>query len=156
MSHGEATAQSLQRIREAFRSHLPETTAPQGSSPHPGELVDEAEFWLRVRQEIERSDGSGRPFAVFVITSRPPLDDGSPASLVAAVKPPILRACDCFALFEDELAVAVLLPETQGDGAGTVIERLKSQVGEPEGVDVWLAEYPRERQKLTDYIAQAG
>lgn len=155
MSQGEATEESLRRIREALRSHLPEKKTTGRSTTHPGELVDEAEFWLRVNEEIERSDLSGSPFAVFVVKARQANEDASSA-LVGAVRPALIRACDCFALFSDEPAIGVLLPETEGTGADVVLERFRSLIGTGEQLDIWMAEYPADGGKLTNFMAQAA
>ena len=121
--------------------------------------VEGDEFRSRLAEEMKRSERYDHPFTVLIL--RPPNTlgkremVGSPwfDSLVRS----LVRGCDVVAVFEDEPAVAVLLPETTVSGAGALLERLMSAI--PDANHEWeytLLEYPLNREKIENFMDQAA
>jgi PleD family two-component response regulator len=121
--------------------------------------VEGDEFRSRLAEEIKRSERYEHPFTVLIL--RPPRTSGkremagSPwfDSLVRS----LVRGCDVVAVFEDEPAVAVLLPETAVSGASALLERLMSII--PDANHEWgytLLEYPLNREKIENFMDQAA
>jgi hypothetical protein len=121
--------------------------------------VEGDEFRSRLAEEIKRSERYEHPFTVLVL--RPPITSakeemvGSPwfDSLVRT----LVRGCDVVAVFEDEPAVAVLLPETAVSGAGALLERLTSAIGDAnQEWECTVFEYPLNREKIEDFLGRAA
>lgn len=121
--------------------------------------VEGDEFRSRLAEEIKRSERYDHPFTVLIL--RPPntLDKremvGSPwfDSLVRS----LVRGCDVVAVFEDEPAVAVLLPETAVSGAGALLERLKPAIADANHEwDYTLFQYPLNREKIENFMDRAA
>ncbi len=122
--------------------------------------VESEEFCSRLAEEIKRSERYEHPFTMLIL--RPPKTlgkremVGSPwfDSLVRSLA---VRGCDVVAVFEDDSAVAVLLPETGVSGAGALLERLRSAI--PDANPGWgytLLEYPLNREGIESFIDQAA
>lgn len=122
-------------------------------------IVERDEFHSRLAEEIEQSDRYDHPFTVLILrlpdTSAKGEMVGSPwfDSLVSS----LVRGCDVVAVFQDDPAVAVLLPETAVSGAVALLERLISAI--PDANHEWeyaLLEYPLNREKIERLMDRAA
>jgi hypothetical protein len=121
--------------------------------------VEADEFRSRLAEEIKRSARYEHPFTVLLL--RPPAASAKQAVLGSpwfdSLVRGLVRGCDVVAVFEDEPAVAVLLPETAVSGASALLERLTSAIGDAnQEWECTVFEYPLNREKIEDFLGRAA
>lgn len=128
---------------------------PHASHPQPV-LVETEAFLKRLAEEISRSDRYEHTFTLLVLL--PPAGDTEPppASWLESLATDLIRGCDIVTVFEGQLAIAVLLPETGVAGGNALLERFRAAIGDAEFTwQARLLEYPTNREAITE-LTQAA
>ena len=122
-------------------------------------IVDGEVFRSRIGEEVSRSKRYEHPFSVLIL--RPPkspdVRDVLDSPWFDALVRSLVRGCDIVAVFEEELAVAVLLPETGVAGAGALLERLRPAIADVS--QEWqyaVLEYPGNSDEIEEFMQQAA
>ncbi len=69
----------------------------------------------------------------------------------------LTRGCDVVAVLDDGPLLIILLPETDVSGAGRVLERLRSAIGDThQEWEFGLFEYPQNKVEVQELMEQAA
>ncbi len=122
-------------------------------------LVEGEVLVRRLSEEINRSGRYGHTFTILIL--RPPQAAGKHELLSSdwfgSLAGGLVRGCDVVAVFENDPAVVMLLPETGVSGAGALLDRIRSVIPDPD--HEWqysLLEFPAHRKKIESFIDQAA
>ena len=123
-------------------------------------IVKGDEFRSRLAEEIERSERYEHPFSILVM--RPPETAGKRETIKASpwfqsLVRSLVRGCDVVAVLELGHTIAVLLPETDVSGAGSLLERLIATIDDSKQEwEYTLFEYPLNQATIEDFLEQAA
>ena len=122
-------------------------------------IVKGDEFRARLAEEIERSQRYEHPFSILVM--RPPKTAGKREMLASpwfdSLVRSLVRGCDVVTVLELGHTIAILLPETDVSGAGSLLERLIAAIDdENQEWEYTLFEYPLNQATIEDFLEQAA
>lgn len=123
-------------------------------------IVNGEEFRTRLAEEIERSERYEHPFSILVM--RPPKTAGERETIKASpwfdsLIRSLVRGCDVVSVLELGPTIAVLLPETDVSGAGSLLERLIAAIDDKnQEWEYTLFEYPLNQASIEDFLEQAA
>lgn len=129
---------------------LEERDAASQAGGLPAGAVEEDAFWVRVGEEMKRSDRHAHPFTILVL--RQQSTEGSlrslGSSLLDVVDPRLVRETDLITFFAREFAIGMLLPETRMPEAVALVERMQEIRRERRSYVAAVMEYPVDTEKI--------